>query len=895
MAYADYVLSKNPVTYLTMSGASGNLNITGRGINSTGLSGYTAGTFPQIVPGYECGTISDSSHVENLIGCLTEISRQKSYTLELWAKLKVNPFSGYYTTAYDIISTVDGNCKVYIENSFVTVMLTASDSTIYRASVKHSDFDQSMHIAVVYTPSQFYIAVNGVQSDLEVFPYDKTIKDLSGDLIVSSTNMFLSNLAIYSRELGINEIQSNYSVGKSKIDKASMVRQQGGSFYTLSKDSSSIKHSNKINYEDFSAGNNRNLIVSANKLKNFEYKSISIQDTETFDITPIYASTTGISIGSMSVTGVLKSITGGYRTILATGNSFTTGSTVILSGFSPTSFNEEVVISSVSGNELQYASTNSGTVTYTTGNIQCIAHASIPSVPGLASNGGFIGVRLIPNYSVKELLTIYSETSAKSLTWSLTGTTGLINLTSKIYDSYGDVVSTNTYNYASPVAAGLAMDFWVLIDSSGVRMSTTGNTFNQSSSSDYVYEAITINEKTQIILGADYQYRTTSTSTFPVSKIWVGSDIPSTVTLSDFKLTSSNNYMYDFSSSLDKSAKTRGEWTYTVSVPTEGTYTGNYIDYDISPDSLSKLQLKYDTDTSYSECRPGKFLPSMPYSGTLGATGVPITLQVVLETSNVEKNVPEFSNADIFIYEDNTLNGTDDLGDILITGSNASIRNEYFLPGENRKRLNTTFINNNYLKIPAPTGGSLAHQSVEFTFAYQGSPNNNSVICSSFNGSNNVYISNSGLVTVSGWPTTTSYLNGSSIGSGATAQTNSINHILIVGTTGTTAPLYLNASVTAGGATGYFSSTTGYSGATAGVQSSYGYLATWPVALTGATGGTGQTGQTKDSLDSRRGYISMQLNTTSEQVYIAHPTGPTGSANPEVMVNVTPWQSFSSG
>jgi hypothetical protein len=61
--------------------------------------------------------------------------------------------------------------------------------------------------------------------------------------------------------------------------------------------------------------------------------------------------------------------------------------------------------------------------------------------------------------------------------------------------------------------------------------------------------------------------------------------------------------------------------------------------------------------------------------------------------------------------------------------------------------------------------------------------------------------------------------------------------------------------------------------------------------LTGATGGTGQTGQTRDTLDSRRGYIYQQLNTSGEQIYISSPTGATAV---EVMVNVTPWQSFSS-
>lgn len=892
MAYADHVISKNPITYLTMSGPSGNINITGRGTGSTGMSGYTSDVFTQIVPGYECSTISPSSQVENLIGCFTDISRQKSYSVEIWAKLKVNPFSGYYSSPYDIISSINGYTKVYIENSFVTFMITDSDGVEHRASIKHSDFDESMHIVAVYSLSQFYIIVNGVQSDVEAFPADKTIKESSGNLVVSSTDMFLSNLAIYPRKLNINEIQSNYAVGKNKLDKRTMTRLLGGNFYTLSKEYSPVKYSTKINYEDFPAGNTRNLVVQSNKLKNFEYSSITFQDTASNNVTPQYSSTTGVYVGAMSVTGVLGPISNGYRTVTATGHSFSTGSTVILSGFSPSSFNEEVVVSSVSGNQFLYASTNTGTPTSLTGNANCIIHAYLSATPALASNGGFIGIRTIPNSSVKEILTIYSPSSMKSLTWSLTGSTGLISLTSNIYNSYGDVTATSTYGYSSPVSLNLATDFWVLSDSSGTRISTTGNTFNQYSGSDYVPETIVFDTKTQIILGSDYQYRTLSTAMLPISKIWLGSDISTNTTLSNFKLTSYNNCMYDLSSTFDKTAKTRGEWTYTISIPTSGSYNGTYIDFDISPDNLSKLQLKYNSDTSYTECRPGKFIPSMPYSGTIGSTGVPMTLQVVLESSNIEKNVAEFSNADLFVYEDNLIYGDDQLGASSVTGSNISIRPYNFKPGENRKRLNSTFIENGYITVPAPTGGSLAHQSVEFTFAYQGLPNTNSVICSSFNGSNNLYISNSGLVTVTGWPTGTVYLNGYSVGTGATAQTLSTNHVLIVGTTGTTGPLYLNASVTAGGATGYFSSTTGFSGATAGVQSSYGYIATWPVALTGATGGTGQTGQTRDILNSRRAIINSELSTSSEQIYISTPTGGTAK---EVMINVTPWQAFSSG
>ena len=114
---------------------------------------------------------------------------------------------------------------------------------------------------------------------------------------------------------------------------------------------------------------------------------------------------------------------------------------------------------------------------------------------------------------------------------------------------------------------------------------------------------------------------------------------------------------------------------------------------------------------------------------------------------------------------------------------------------------------------------------------------------------------------------------------------------MIVGTTGTTAPLYLNASVTAGGATGYFSSLTGSGGSTTGVQTSYAHLASWPIVLSGATAGTGQTGQVADILSSRLGIVSAKPLPSSVDAFsiIESPTASTGPAvNPRV--NVIPWQ-----
>ena len=109
-----------------------------------------------------------------------------------------------------------------------------------------------------------------------------------------------------------------------------------------------------------------------------------------------------------------------------------------------------------------------------------------------------------------------------------------------------------------------------------------------------------------------------------------------------------------------------------------------------------------------------------------------------------------------------------------------------------------------------------------------------------------------------------------------------------MGSTGLTGPVYLNASVTGGGATGYFSSLTGNNGSTGGVQVSYGYISMWPNILTGATGGTGQTGQTRDVIESRLGSIVKTM--IPENIDSFSIVESNVYENP--VINYTPWQQF---
>ena len=964
MAYADYVLSKGPVAYFTLSNSTGAVDITG---NGNTITGYTAGTDSPIVPGYLCGSLTGPTGVSNSLGVLTEPGQQNKYTIELWARLKISAFSGTYSTAYDIVSTATGNSKIYIENSLVTFMLTDDSNNVYRATARHTDFDESMHIAAVYSPDGFFIAVNGVAGDVVTLPRTSKIKDGASTLRLSSTNMFVSNLAIYQKTLSISEIQENYKAGRLKLDKASMAVSQGASFYPLSKDMSTARYSDRFDIQDFPYGNIRNLKIEDDKLTIVEYSSALVRDANTISYTPTYSS--GVVLGG-------------------------------------------------------------------TPNAK---HLMVPGVPGLNSNGGFVGVRLTTSNNTREILSVSSKKSRKSLTWSLnaTGSTGTLSLVSKTYDVSGAVQGTpSTYLYSTTLPTGTT-DIWFLMDSSGVRVSApslVSDTFNQVSSSDYVYETILIDDSTEIILGTDDNYASTASTTTPFLGLWIGSGSPLTTTsttgnlitadqasvetaaggwtlgvsssvarvassfgdgsysleftrsafpadsyaittprvavipgetytasalidgytsggqvglyfwnsagsiifgssgfassvpagtterrtistvapptaataallirnsvmgsarfdnmgiwagvggdwalpgvpitginptivYSDLKSPSVNSSSYNWSSSADMTAKTRGEWTYTFTVSTDGDYSGSYLDFDLSPDSKSKVQIKYDSDTNYTECRRGKFLPSMPYSGTYPAVAQgPITLQVVLESENVIKNVSQLGFVEVSVYADNILGGNHKLGDATLSGSSASVRPGAFIPGESRKRLNCTFSGTGNIVIPGATAG--AHRAIEMTFIVEGTRSATGVLASTTGNQINISPSNVVTATGSSWPTGSIYLNGVALSAGsATAKSDSVNHLLIVGSTGSTGSLYINSK---NDNSLYVSGTAQYS--------SYGYLATWATGLT--------SDQITDILASRNGIVTSQPNITPDAIAFSEPANAT-------RVNITPWQ-----
>jgi hypothetical protein len=209
------------------------------------------------------------------------------------------------------------------------------------------------------------------------------------------------------------------------------------------------------------------------------------------------------------------------------------------------------------------------------------------------------------------------------------------------------------------------------------------------------------------------------------------------------------------------------------------------------------------------------------------------------------------------------LGGNHKLGDATLSGSSASVRPAAFIPGESRKRLNCTFSGTGNIVVPGATAG--AHRAIEMTFIVEGTRSTTGVLASTTG--NQVNISPSNVVTATGssWPTGSVYLNGVALSAGsATAKSDSVNHLLIVGSTGSTGSLYINSK---NDNSLYVSGTAQYS--------SYGYLATWPTGLT--------SDQITDILASRNGIVTSQPNMTPDDIAFSEPTDST-------RVNTTPWQ-----
>jgi len=251
----------------------------------------------------------------------------------------------------------------------------------------------------------------------------------------------------------------------------------------------------------------------------------------------------------------------------------------------------------------------------------------------------------------------------------------------------------------------------------------------------------------------------------------------------------------------------------------------------------------------------------------------PFSIKAILNSNNITENTPELNYIKIYFYGNNELTGSSNLGNAIISGQSVIIKPDNENIFHSGKKLNCTFnAATGYIQFPVVSAGD--YRSIEFTFTKEGTLTNGSVLVSSRNtansATNQLLISSTNVVTVAGpdWPNTTVYLNGVALGAGGqTALTDSINHVLIIGTATTNKSLYLNAN---------YDNTLWVSGTSK--YSSYGYMNIWDYAL-----GTDQ----KDAiLASMKGIISATPDIGPSNAIAIQETA-------SAKINTNPWSADS--
>jgi len=463
MAYTDTVLAKNPIQYYTFTGTSISgvaKDLTGNGYDITSASAYTSlVTRPPIAPGQRIGSISTIAG-PNPMGVMVRAGEKRKYSIELWAMLKNWAFGTDNSSAKTIIQNDDATCKIYAENSFIKFLITDSDGNEYIASTNFNDWGQAFYLVASYSPDGFSISVNNDISDTVIIPKSSTFKSTSSDLLtVNNTNFTISHLAVYPKKLTTEETNSNYRAGKNFLDKEELVKTMGASSYSLSKKESIYSYQKTLNSKDFLTGNIRNLILDRDSIKCISYKPVTLTDSSGASVSPDYTGSPAFLplYKNKTITGISDySPASGVRTVTCSAHSFNVGSTVVISGVTPSNLNETVVVlATPTTTSYTYTSTATSGSYSSGGTAARIAYASITEIPGLNSVSGYIGIKTKINNDSgvgQKLFTLFSKASNKSWSWYLDGSKNL-HLKVTTYDSE-DTSTSVIYDYQSAATAG---------------------------------------------------------------------------------------------------------------------------------------------------------------------------------------------------------------------------------------------------------------------------------------------------------------------------------------------------------------------------------------------------------------------------------------------------------
>ena len=734
MAYIDTVLAKNPIQYCTLTGSSGATNLVGNTAND--MTSFTAGSSMPIVAGSKIGSVT-SDTVPNPMGALVSSGQSRSYTIELWGKIKGNTFSGDKSTAVNIISNQNGTCKIYAENSFIKFLITDTAGNTYIAWTNFNDWNEPFHLVAQYGLDGFSVTVNADAGESIQIPNTSTIASTPVDtLTIDSTYVFLSHYAVYSRKLTIDEINSNYAAGNKSIDKQVVTRSVGGNFYPLSKQQSTYPYIKTIGSQDFISGNLRNLILDKGGVKCIEYPSFKTRDNTGTEVSTSYG--TGLTIGSTQHA---------YIPASQTVNS-TTGYIGV-----------QVPVTSATAQKI----------------------LTIYSKSYRKSWCWYLDSSLVLHLIVNTYDTDESVLSSTTYNYATAATARTSQKIWFIFDSSGIKVSTwgtglvpttNTYNLCSG-----------------------SDTIAEQITVDPTTEILLNTDESYSGGGSAYISKAWFGNTTPTSWAGVFADLElpeNTTCWYDF--TSGSNR-------VNAKTQGEWTYTFNLGMDDAyyGSFIDYDLSDDgLSSVWMSYNDGAYSKCSQKSNFPVIPF--SGTFADPITNPSGPFKIKAYLKTDDIEVNRPEINYINMYLYADNTLQTTGSIGPAIVSGSSVIMKPVYKDPLQSGKKLNCTFnASTGNIQLPAVTDGG--HQTIEFTFSTEGTLAASSVLASSRNTlntlTNQLLINASRLVTVSGpdWPNTTVYLNGVAVGvGGQTALTDSINHVLIIGDRTTDKALYINSN-----------------------------------------------------------------------------------------------------
>jgi hypothetical protein len=273
--------------------------------------------------------------------------------------------------------------------------------------------------------------------------------------------------------------------------------------------------------------------------------------------------------------------------------------------------------------------------------------------------------------------------------------------------------------------------------------------------------------------------------------------------------------------------------TATTSEP-HGFSVGNTVTISGSSSDLNETVRVSSTPTAttftYTSSVSGYFAPDDPVFVD-GESG-PVSIKAVLKTNNVIKNRPELNYINLYVYGEADIDGKTGIGPASLSGTSVIIKPEMEPIWQSGKKLNCTFSKSSgYIKIPSVSTGD--HQTIEFTFAIDGTISDNSVLISNDAATDNTlyFLSNNIKRAGTNWgnAATKIYINGVELSTSGSAaiNTDSPNHVLIISNATTTSEIYLNTSVS--NFTTYPYGQNNVSGTAKTV--SFGYINTWSYAL----------------------------------------------------------------